>query len=334
MRYKIVLCALLWPAISSGAPFREGLAVETDSPDALCPDLVTTREAIHNRLGTLTLESGNRQGWTVRYTVGHAPGTDGDFVRLQLLDPAGQSRISRDLPVGGDSCATLAQAMALVIERYFRELETPALSPSDSDQRLASERSSSLAASPASTVSAPARPPVPTSTPQLMLGLGLGFASAQPGAIAGLQGGAWLGRQVHLELGLLADLGAHHEQLQSAPLELRSFPVQLELGFGQREQSWELFAGPEARWTLQLPQASGLVGFDSTPGAAFSMGLAAGSAFWPSAGLGITLRASLDYTLAGTKFKVETPGASPQQVLKMPALQALLTLGVAFGGSP
>jgi hypothetical protein len=171
-------------------------------------------------------------------------------------------------------------------------------------------------------------------TPQLLLGVGLGFSSAQPGAIAGLQGGAWFGHQVHLELGVLADLGAHHQRLQNADLELRSFPVQLSLGFGRRGQAWDFFAGPEARWTLQTPQANGLAGLDSTPGAAFSAGLGAGATFWASSALGITLRGSLDYALAGTKFQVQTSSADSQQVLKLPALQLLSSLGVAFGGSP
>jgi hypothetical protein len=330
MRYTIVLCAFTWAATAQGAPFREGLAVETESPDALCPDLATTRQAIHNRLGTLTLDSSSRQGWTVRYTVGHAPGTEGDFVRLDVLDPAGERRISRDLPVGGESCATLAQAMALVVERYFRELETPALALPEAEPKVATDSPSSPPARAALRAQTPAVSPA-VLTPQLMLGAGLGFSSAQPGASAGLQGGAWFGREVHLELGLLADLGARRQQYQGADLELRSFPVQLSLGFGQRGQAWDFFAGPEARWTLEVPHSDGLVGLDSSPGAAFSAGLAAGTTFWASSALGITLRASVDYALISTKFQVD-PGS--QQVLKLPALQVLSSIGVAFGGSP
>src|SRR5258706_2731831 len=45
-----------------------GLTVETGSPDALCPDLSATRQAVHDRIGQLTLE-GDR--WMARYTIGH-----------------------------------------------------------------------------------------------------------------------------------------------------------------------------------------------------------------------------------------------------------------------
>ena len=270
----------------------------------------------------------------MRYTVGHAPGTDGDFVRLVVLDPSGERRISRDLPVGGESCATLAQAMALVVERYFRELETPALAVPESEPAVASENPSSPPPSvrPPSLAPRTETPPAPL-TPQLMLGLGLGLSSAQPGALGGLQGGGWFRQQVHLELGVLADLAAHHQQVQSADLQLRSFPVQLSLGFGQRGQVWDFFAGPEVRWTLEVPHTNGLVGV-SAPGAAFSVGLAAGTTFWQSSALGITLRGSLDYALAGTKFQIETGSGGSQQVLKLPAFQAISSIGVAFGSAP
>jgi hypothetical protein len=210
MRYWLAIFALMISKHVLASPFSRGLAVETQSPDALCPDLATTREAIHNRLGTLAL-AGEERGWLARYTVGHAPGQAGDFVRLELLDPGGVLRLQRDLPRQDEACATLAQAIALVVERYFRELApevtvAPAVAPSPTPAQK------------------PVSAPVPLLTPRWALGLGVGTASAQPGAIAAAQAGFWLTRATHLELSLLADLAAYHERLGDSELELRSYP--------------------------------------------------------------------------------------------------------------
>jgi hypothetical protein len=98
-----------------------GLAVETGSPDALCPDLASTRAAIESRVGELELESAGP--WRVRYTMVHAPeSASGDYLRLEIRDGIGDLRLERDLSLADDSCSTLAQAIALVVERFFRAL--------------------------------------------------------------------------------------------------------------------------------------------------------------------------------------------------------------------
>jgi len=329
MRYRLVMCALLFAASAHAAPTSSGLNVETDSPDALCPDLGTTRQAIHDRLGTLALE-GDEQGWTARYTVGHAPGAEGDFVRLVLIDPSGTQRLVRDLPSGGTSCATLAQAIALVVERYFREL-TPG-----------TEAVALPSAPPAETVTRvePVPPPLSPApeaplTPRFALGLDFGFASAAPGPVAGVRAGYFLLPGVHLELSASANLSAHTEQFHGVELELRSYPVALALGFGQRGKIWDFFAGPEARWALETPRGSALQHFDSSPGAAFSAGLGGGLNYWPARALGVTLRGSLDYALAETKYRVDLgPDQPPEQVLKQPKLQGIVTIGLVWGQRP
>jgi hypothetical protein len=323
MRYWIVICALTVSQHAFAAPFSEGLAVETDSPDALCPDLATTRAAIHNRLGTLSLAS-EQQGWIARYTVGHAPGEQGDFVRLELIDPTGTRRLLRELPREGESCATLSQAIALVVERYFRELAPESASPAPDPAP-----DSASTAGP----KAPAALPDPL-TPRLAFGLGLGFASAQPGAVAGVQGGYWLSPQFHLELALLADLAAHTDQFKGAKLELRSYPAELSFGIGQRGQAWDYFVGPAVRWTLETPSSNDLNGVDSSPGAAFSAGAAGGLTWWPSSSVGLAARASVDYVLTGTTFRAKDTDGISNPVLNLPSLQGLLTVGVIFGSRP
>jgi len=316
MRYWIAFFALTISSSVSASPFSEGLAVETESPDALCPDLATTREAIHNRLGTLAL-GGEERGWTARYTVGHAPGEAGDFVRLELLDPGGVLRLQRDLPRQDEACATLAQAIALVIERYFRELAPaltvePGLAPSTARMR--------------NSVSAP----VPLLAPRWALGFGVGAASAQPGAIAAAQAGFWLTRETHLELSVLADLAPYHERLGSSELELRTYPVVLGVGFGRRIEVWDFFLGPETRWSLESARGSALDAANAGLGGAWAAGAAGGLSWWPRGPVGVAARASLDYALARTTFQIET-GAGPKKVLELPAIQGSFTLSLVFG---
>jgi hypothetical protein len=77
-------------------------------------------EAVHARLGTLKAE---QAGWRARYTIGHAPGSDeGDFIRLEVFDPTNQVRFTRDLPILNETCATLAQTIAIVVGTYFTSL--------------------------------------------------------------------------------------------------------------------------------------------------------------------------------------------------------------------
>jgi hypothetical protein len=112
--------ALLW-ATEASALDSGGFTLETGSPDALCPDLEATREIVARRLGSLVVEG--RKGWLARYTIGHAPaGNPRDFVRLELFNPEGGLELRRDLPMEGDSCRTMSEVIALVLDRHFRGL--------------------------------------------------------------------------------------------------------------------------------------------------------------------------------------------------------------------
>jgi hypothetical protein len=94
--------------------------IDTDTPDALCPELSMTRDAVKTRLGQLEVEGGGT--WRGRYTTIHDPaGRRGDYLRLAIVDPAGREQASRELPMQGESCSTLAQAIALVVDGFFRD---------------------------------------------------------------------------------------------------------------------------------------------------------------------------------------------------------------------
>jgi len=121
-RLSIVwLGVALLRATPAAALESDGFALETGSPDALCPELETTREIVARRLGSLVVEG--HKGWLARYTIGHAPsGTPRDFIRLELFSPEGTVELLRDLPIEGASCRTMGEVIALVLDRYFRGL--------------------------------------------------------------------------------------------------------------------------------------------------------------------------------------------------------------------
>src|SRR6188768_390554 len=115
-----------------------GLWVETGTPAALCPDIGEVRRAVRERLN---VEGGGE--WLASYDLVHRPDAEaGDVVRVELRDPAGRLRLRRDLPRSGESCVALAQAVALLLESFFRH---PADPPA--------------ARSPAATAAAPASAP-------------------------------------------------------------------------------------------------------------------------------------------------------------------------------
>jgi hypothetical protein len=56
-------------------------------------------------------------------------------VRLELYGPEGELQLSRDLPLEDDSCSTMAEVIALVLDRYFRALLAHDRPGSDAEER-------------------------------------------------------------------------------------------------------------------------------------------------------------------------------------------------------
>jgi len=166
------LCSRSKLAVWSTLPFLAlsagGLTVDTPSPDALCPPLEQTRSIVDSRLGSIELEG----TWRAIYVLVHRE--RGDVVTLKLHDPSGRVRLEREFAAKDGTCATLAQVIALVLERYFLhpeanvELSTPdAVASNDHDSRP--ERAVDTPPGPSNTDVAAAQPGaevVPTGVPE------------------------------------------------------------------------------------------------------------------------------------------------------------------------
>ena len=322
----------VWAAIPLVILGAGGLAVDSSSPDALCPPLEETRRAVADRLGSVELEG----TWHARYVLVHR--AQGDFVSLTLADPDGTLRLERELPVQGGSCATLSQVVALVLERFFSR-------PEHSAQDEVSPTAAPLVASPdqPEALETPAQAP-PTPTPRAVP-VESDTVQAQPAAVAKpgrfrADGGLWatnswvapsigvesrIAGPYGLAFNAAFDLAAHEEAVGEGSVSLRRVPLSL-LGVWHLGESptFNASAALEVLGVLEQAHASGVQ--DSNRGTRIVPGIGArlGAHFLSNASAGpfVELTAAWFVRGAAPAFQVG------QQEVFPPATQVL---GVAFG---
>ncbi len=290
---------LIWLAASSLSP---GLRVETGSPDALCPEQGATQAAIESRLGVVGVDG--RAGWTARYTNWHVPDEDRDFVRLEVTDPSGTRRLERDLPLAGESCSTMAHVIALVLDRYFRELD-------------------------GGRESTPA-PVVENAPPRERHGAG---------AVLGLSAGAIMTAARPAVLATLA-LEEHHLRLAveagwspdspSQPIGdagsvslTTSLPVRLAAGWRGHFGPLHMHGGPELLFAYERARARVAVPGENSR-LAIGVGVQAGAALPLGHRLRLTALAALDRVLDQGRFTVDD-----REVLQLP-WRAVIAIGIAY----
>lgn len=286
--------------------------LDTDTPDALCPELAMTRDTVRKRLGTLEVEGGGT--WQGRYSTVHDPtGSHGDYVRLVIIDPAGAEKAVRQLPIRGESCATVAQAIALVIDGFFRDLGQAAAN----DASLLNESTPAPGATPPHTESESASRPtnLPTvsteSTPAIttaslprnsghVLGIiaGSGYESV-PGSAVGSFGlfGAMTSR-LRTDLRFSVPWRDEQHELKGGAAHLRLFPLRLALTYDVAV--WDelrLFMGPEVLVSFEKATTSNVESGKSGWRAAFGPGARGGAAYWLLPGIALVAGFSADHVL-------------------------------------
>lgn len=93
------------------------LEITTSTPDALCPPLEEARAAVRTRVGEV------RGAYQAEFSLVRV---DDGRQSLELVVREGEVvRLQRSLPLDGVGCEDAAQAIALVLERYFDGLESP-----------------------------------------------------------------------------------------------------------------------------------------------------------------------------------------------------------------
>ena len=315
--------ALLWAAEASALE-SEGFTLETGSPDALCPELQATREIVARRLGSLIVEG--RKGWLARYTIGHAPsGSPRDFVRLELFNPEGAVELRRDLPIEGDSCRTISEVIALVLDRHFRGLvASEAGSPGSAES-----------APPRNSAPVPAAPPAPRES-EAAKGAHLAIAGAGPRLSTeyatsraqpslGLRVSAGLGPRLEAALAFRWGLTSLEENdPRGARVEASAVTTRVNLAWRVALPPGMLRVGPAVSLTLQRATTIGLQTQTDRTRALWMAGVEAGFVVPVGRKLFIESSTSLDFLLPGAagQFLVDNREVlSPQG----------LTLGWALG---
>jgi hypothetical protein len=349
----LVLCLWLCLSRTASAYDPPGLTLETGSPDALCPDLGQTREAVKRRLGSL--EVAGRRGWRVRYTIGHAPeGNPRDFVRLELFTPEGALELARDLPMRGESCSTMAEVIALVLDRHFRSLSLEDHSSSSSALPDASELSTesdsavidetpkevgapSAPVTSARVVSRPSRHTTAAgaATPgrsSLILTAELSETTHGSRQALGLRGLAGLGRNLHFGGMVSFDL-AHETQAlrRGGRVEASSSQTRAFLAWGLPFGPLLTYAGPGFGLRLQRGQAEDLPRSTDLFRAIWTGGLEAGLAVHIERRFVIQAAGALELTLRplSGKYYVED-----EEVLRPSSIQGWVGLGAGYAFYP
>jgi hypothetical protein len=227
---------------------EQGISIDTDSPDAHCPNLHQTREAVSARLGAV-----EGAGFHARYTIVHERGeVPKDFVLLELTAPDGEVRLRRRLPVG-ESCASVAEAIALVLDQYFRAV-VPADEADESASRAAAPppQEAGVVAAPAETASqsdaagtSDSRAPTPQSAPSWLVMADVAAVSFPETVAPGLRLQLLPSPSWHAGLGLVAPLGERSEELLAGgTAKSRAFELNLHAGFGPDLGAVRPYVGP------------------------------------------------------------------------------------------
>jgi hypothetical protein len=307
-----------------------GFALETGSPDALCPALEVAREAVSRRLGALVLEG----RWRARYTIAHAPsGTPGDFVRLELFSPQGRTELVRDLPIEGESCRTMAEVIALVLDRYFRGFTTND-PPTESPPTAAVERPSTV-----EPALAPTPAVAPAATPETQRGgfvppavlerrLALEYAVSHPLAAPwlGLRGSAALGPHLELMLGMRVALAPLQESApRGASVEARPIVARAGMAWRLALPPGLVHVGPVVQVSVEQATTQGLVSQSDHIRARSSAGLESGFVAAVSRSLFVQTAVSAELLVSSGRFFIED-----REVLVPPSLTVGWSLGIGY----
>jgi hypothetical protein len=218
----------------------QGIVVETDSPDAHCPDLHQTRAAVSARLGAI-----RSQGFRARYTIVHAAAEiPHDFVLLELLSPEGEVRLRRELPID-ESCAAVADAIALVLDQYFRALITSEEEPLETNAPAQGDNTPRAEVESAVAPPAPRAPTRPSFRPSFVAMLETAAVSFPTSAAAGLRIEALFAPSWHAGLELSMPFSARVEALpRGGEARARSIGLDAHLGWGPELGAMRPFIGP------------------------------------------------------------------------------------------
>lgn len=301
----------LWLAIGASVQATE-FQIDTDTPDALCPELSITREAVRRRLGEV--EADGNGHWHGLYSTVHDPtGGRGDYVRLVIVDGSGTAQLTRELPIKGESCENLAQAIALVVDGFFHEQSAAREAAMDGSPAplapLASvPTDNTLRARPQT--AAPAQPalsvPPKTKKSDTFAGLSLGGGYESVASNAAFSWGFFFAerRGWLAQLTLSTPAASVHEQHGAAEARAYVAPVRLALAHAfDLATNTQWFIGPDTILSLEHAAANGITQGRSGWRASFGLGGQMGLMYWVTPSVALVPNISAQAMLVqGRKF--------------------------------
>jgi hypothetical protein len=315
---------------------------EAGAPREGCALLEQTQRGINERVGTQHAEGGT---WAARYVVTQSsvPG-ESEIVRLELSDPEGRVRLRRELPIEGENCADVAQAIALVVERYFADLAAEHVAEAETPESSPAVATPTPEPSPApSPVVAPAPPAAPPpQRPPRALGqrpvtlwrAGVGAALLLPDPAARVDVNVRLDH-AWWSAGLrgVVPTKERSEPLDEGKAELSALPLRLWAAADWTWDDLEVSLGPELLVSLERGDtvASDRIG-DGTR-LVLGLGAQANALLSLSGPVALSLAAGGDVTLplAMSQFLV---AETEREVLKPRIFEGFLAGGLVFSIEP
>jgi len=331
----------VWFALTALASpaFTAPVEVVPATPGVACPDQVAVEKALLAQVGN----GAPVRGWRLIYrsTDDTAAGMRGrgGALRLELADDRGQSRLQRQLRVEGGDCRARAEAIALIVYRFFAQLggtgsESLALSPPPV-QALASSPAPASPPPPATpprvTTSARASPPSPPARLRLSLEAGGGMWTRRPGTATSVLGLRVARRNVEAAFSVLAPRAPAAERpADGGEVEVSALGMAISLGLVWEGARLRLHGGPMSIVSRESARTRGIASPAENAGTTAALGLAAGASWGLWGGLGVGLEAGLGHAVFGNRFVVGGWG----RVLPPPPWQGVVLARLGYTFSP
>jgi len=241
-----------------------------------------------------------------------------------MRDPSGATVMVRGLAVFPTRCEIAAQAMAIIVERYFRDLVVAA----DVPPPPAVPEPAELAAPVGNVDAQVTAGPAPTgfdSPPRWTVGLGPAYWTRLDNVRFGLDARVRVGRGVVLGVGTLVPWFTFDQTVNASTgrAALTGMPIIGQLALGGRRGRWGGSVGLQALVSFEKGHTEGL----PSTATAWRTVLATGPVIGGAVDLGTRLRiaadASLDRAVLGRSYQV---GGVAGNVLEPPAWQALFAV--------
>jgi len=308
------LAAVAAPAIA--AP----IDVLPANPEVACPDQLAVQTALVAQIG----DGAPARGWRLSYrssddaSAGVRAGRGA--LRLELADDRGQSRLRRQLRVEGGDCRARAEAIALIVYRFFAELGGPReISPAPS------------LPPPAATAVVRASSPAPPPRLRLSLDAGGGLWTRRPGTATSVFGLRLAWSNVEAALSVLAPRAPVTERpADEGEVEVSALGTAISFGLVWEGARMRLHGGPMAIISRESARTRGIALPADNVGIRTALGLAAGASWGLGGDFRLGLEAGLGHAAFGNRFVVG--GWGP--VLAPPPWQGMVLARLGYTFSP